>query len=118
MVGGEAVLEDAAAVLECGVARIVIPTIVWVLLVKGVHVVVTIGLCQDRGGSDGEIFAIALDDGLMGQITIGLEAVAIDDDKLWANLELVEGTMHSEDGCVEDIYLVDLLGCDHPNCPC
>ena len=50
-------------------------------------------------------------------VFVGLEAVPIDDDGLRAHLELIQGAVHGEDGGVEDIDLVDLLGGDNAYCP-
>ena len=81
---------DALSVLLGGIAGIVVPTVVRVLLVELLHVVVTIGLGKDGGGSDGEILAIAFHDGgvrkgmaqlsIVAVFVIGVESVAIDDE--------------------------------------
>ena len=46
----------------------------------------------------------------MGQVTIRLEAVAIDNDSLGAHLQTVKSTVHSKDAGVEDIDTVDFFG--------
>ena len=48
---------------------------------------------------------------------VGLEAVAIDDDGLRTYGKLVEGTVHSQDGGVEDVDFVDFIGCDNAYSP-
>ena len=118
VVGRDAMLADGLAVLSRGVAHVVLPVVVGILLRQADHLVVAVGLGQDGGGSDGEVLAVALDDGGMGQVAVGLEAVAIDDDGLGPHLELVEGTVHGQDGGVEDIDLVDLLRRDDAHGPC
>ena len=40
---------------------------------------------------------------------VWLESVAVDDDGLWSDGQLVECAVHGQDGCVQDVYLVNLL---------
>ena len=123
VVGGDAILADGLAVLLRGIALVGAPVVLGIFLCQAVHVVITVGLGEDAGGSDSEVFAVALHDGRMGQllavsrVLIGLEAVAIDDDGLRAHLQLIQGTMHGEYRSVEDIDLVDLLGGDDAHSP-
>ena len=123
VVGGDAVLADGLAVLLRGIALVGEPVVLGIFLCQAVHVVITIGLGEDAGGSDSEVFAVALDNRRMGQllavsrVLIGLEAVAIDDDGLRAHFQLIQCPMHGEDRGVEDIDLVDLLGGDDAHSP-
>ena len=117
VIGRDAVLADGIAVFFRGVALVGVPVVLGVFLRETVHIVVTIGLGEDRGSGDGEVFAVTLDDGGVRELLIGFEAIAIDDDGLGTNLELVEGTVHREDRGVEDINAVDLLGRDDSHRP-
>ena len=54
----------------------------------------------------------------MGQVGVGREAVSIDDDLLGAQPEAVEGTVHGQDTCAEDVDAVNLVGFDDAQCPC
>ena len=49
--------------------------------------------------------------------TVGLEAVAVDNDGLGTHGKLVEGTVHGKDGGVEDVDAVNLLGADDAHRP-
>ena len=46
-----------------------------------------------------------------------LESIPIHDDSLWTHLQLIQGTMHREDGSIEDIDLVDFLWSDDTHSP-
>ena len=110
MVGRDAMEADGLAVLPRGVTGVAVPAVVRHLHVEFAHVVVAVSLREDGGRGNGEVLAVALDDGLVGQLSVGLEAVAIDDDELRTHSELVEGTVHGEDGRVEDVDVVYLAG--------
>ena len=62
----DAELLDGLAMFLGGVALVGEPVVLRIFLSQLVHIVVTVGLGENRGGSDGEIFPIALDDGGMG----------------------------------------------------
>jgi len=122
-----AMLLDALAVLLGGIAGIVVPTIVRILLVEFLHVVVAVGLGEDGGGCDGEVFAIAFHDGGMGQgmtllgtvrvFIVGVESVAVDDEGFGTNGKGIDGSVHGCDAGTEDVHLVD-FGCSHnAQCP-
>ena len=127
MVGRGAMLLDALAVLLGGIAGIVVPAVVRVLLVEFLHVVVAIGLGKDGGCSDGKILAIAFHDGGVGQgmallstvavFVIGVESVAVDDEGFGAHGQGIDGSVHGGDAGTEDVHLVD-FGCGHDaQCP-
>ena len=67
VVGGDAILADGLAVLLRGIALVGAPVVLGIFLGETVHVVVTIGLGEDAGGSDSEVFAVALDNRRMGK---------------------------------------------------
>ena len=81
VVGRASVLADAFAMLRCGIARIVVPTIERELFVKFLHIVVAVSFGQDRGGCYRLIFPIAFDDSLVWRSAVGEKFVAVDDDK-------------------------------------
>lgn len=130
-----AVLFYTFAMLFCGVASIVIPSIKRKFLVEFLHVVVAIGLGKNRCSSDAEVLAIALHDGLVRnkaslpireRVTVGIfiegflvrvEAVAVYDEMLWAHLECIDGSVHGCDACAEDVHLVNLLWSDDAHSP-
>ena len=112
-----AVQPYALAVLLRGVALVALPVVERIFVGKAVHVVVAEGLGQDAGRRYGLILAVALHDGGVGQVAVGREAVAVDDDRLGTCGQLVESAVHGEEAGVEDVYLVDLLGCDHAHRP-
>ena len=62
MIGCDAILFDGLTMLFGGVALIGKPVVLGVLLCQTVHVVVAVGLSQDRRGSNRQVFAVALDD--------------------------------------------------------
>ena len=67
VIGRDAKLLDGLSMLLRGITFVGEPVVLGVFLSQLVHIVITIGLCQDAGSSDGEIFPIAFDDGGMGK---------------------------------------------------
>ena len=78
-------MADGLTVLLRGIALVRQPVVLRVFLREFVHVVITVGLGKNTGGSDGEVLAVALDDGGMGDVgcdtanhrTVGLETITI-----------------------------------------
>ena len=127
VVGCGAMLLDALAVLFGGIAGVVVPAVVRVLLVELLHVVVAISLGKDGGSSDGKILAIAFHDGGVGQgmtqlvtvavFVISVESVAVDDEGFGAHGKGIDGSVHGCDAGTKDVHLVD-FGCGHDaQCP-
>ena len=117
MIGRQAMLLDACAMLGRGIALVMLPVVVGVLLVQAVHIVVAVGLGQDGGRCDVHQFAIALNHRLVGCVAIGLELITIDNNVLGAYLQPVQRAVHGQDRGVEDIDLINLLGRHDAECP-
>ncbi len=101
---------DGGAVGFGGVALVLFPAVVGVLLVEGGHVLIAIGFGEDAGGGDAEVFAIAFDDAMVGEIVVGNEEFAINEQLLGRGLELGDGAVHGRVAGAEDIELVNFLG--------
>ena len=103
MVLGGAVAGDGFAVRLGGIAFVLRPTILRIVGGEAEHFVVAEGLGENAGGGDGKVFAVAFDDGVVGDdyfagwFVIVVEAVAIDDDVLGTDGEGVEGAVHGGD---------------------
>ena len=132
-------ITDGQPVLPCGIAFVLLPAIDRIFPVELIHIVVTKGLGQDAGRSDGLVLPVALDDTLIrqglatialrkdtllswlarlvGKGNIGIETVAVDDELIWSDLQLVERTVHSQKAGMKDVDLIDLLRCDNTNSP-
>ena len=110
MIGCNAELLDGLTMFLRGVALVRAPVVLGIFLSETVHIVITIRLGENTCCGDGEVFAVALDDGGVWDFVIGLKAIAVNDDRLRTNLELIQGTMHRKNGGVEDVDLVYLLG--------
>ena len=54
----------------------------------------------------------------MGQVPVFLKAVAIDNDGLRAHCQLVKGTVHGQNGGIQDVDFVYLRRCDDTYGPC
>jgi len=61
------------------VTFVVVPTVVGIEFVLLGHIVVSVGLGQNRGGSDGLVFGIAFDDALERDVGLVDESVAVDE---------------------------------------
>ncbi len=76
------------------------------------HVFVAVGFCQDGCGGDGHVFAVSFDHTGVGDVCIFLEAVAVDDDVLGSEGQLVQCQVHGGNGSVEDVDFVDFVVVD------
>jgi len=76
------------------------------------HICIAGGLGQHTGSCDGSIGGIALDDSEVWDPGIGLKSVAIHQDVLRAEAELVEGQVHGPDGGLQDVDAVDFFRFD------
>lgn len=117
MIWGDAVLLDSLPMLLRGIALVAMPVVLGIFLGKTVHIVVTICLGKNAGGSYGEIFAVTFYYCGVREIVIWLEAIAIYYDCLGTHAKAVKGTVHGEDTGIEDVYLVDFLGSDNADSP-
>ena len=103
MVGRDAIITDGLTMLLGGIAFVLSPVILWIFLGQLVHIIIAIGLGQNRGCCNCQVFAVAFYNSGVGQylsagcILLGLETVAVDNDSLRTYLELIKCTMHSED---------------------
>lgn len=126
VMGCGAVLLDGGPVGLGGVAFVLLPAVLGIVAGKGEHVVVTIGLGEDGGCCDAEIGGIAFNDGMiryaccvcaLREGRIGDEAVAVDDEVLGTQCELIYGTVHGKDGAAKDVELVDFFCRTRGNSP-
>ena len=83
----DALKTDGFTVFLGGIALVALPVVAWIDQGLFVHVVVAVGLGQYACGGNRQVFAIAFDNGFLGQLSIWLEAVAVDDDRLGAQGE-------------------------------
>ena len=85
MIGSDAILLDSSSMLFCGIALVAPPIVLGIFLGQTVHIIVTICLGKDAGGSYGKIFAIALYYCGVGQVILWFESIAIHNDCLGTN---------------------------------
>ena len=113
-----AVFDDGSSMFACGVAHVAFPAIGGIVGSEAYHEVVAIGLGQDAGSGDRHVFAVAANDGAVGDEVVGFESVAVNDDVLGLWCEACYGAVHGQDGCVEDVDVVYLGGADAGYGPC
>ena len=118
MIGRSAMQAYALTMFLGRIAGIAVPPIVRVLLMEFRHIVVAVSLGKYRRRSDGEVFAIALDDRRVRKVVVFVESVAVDDERLRTHLQLVDSTVHGGDAGTEDVHLVDFLRTDDTHSPC
>ena len=109
------------------ISHVVLPVILRVLLSQLEHVLVTMGLGEDAGGSNVLVFSVTfhyasvrkrclgLGDG--GWWKVRLESVAVNDYGFGAKSELVKCTMHGEERGSKDVDAINFFGCDDAYCP-
>ena len=85
MIWSDAILLDSLTMFLGRIALIAMPVVLGIFLGKTVHIIVTICLGKDAGGSYGEIFAIALYYCGVGQVVVWFESIAIYYDCLGAD---------------------------------
>lgn len=117
MVGRGTTGDNSGTVLLGRIAFVVVPVVVRKLFVQTVHVVVAVGLGQNRGRSDGEVLAVTLYHRGMRDVGIGFKAVAVDEQVLGTYLQLGDGTVHSQERGVEDVDFINLLRSDDTDGP-
>lgn len=93
-----------------GVAFVHLPVVAGKAGGEGAHGLVAVGFGEDGGCGDVAEAAVAFDKGFPGEVGVGFEAVAVDDDTAWAHRQGVEGAVHGQDAGVEYVDVVDLLG--------
>ena len=110
-------LGNGGTMLFRGIALIAVPSVAGKLFVQAVHVVVAVGLGQDGRGGDGKVLAVALHHRGVGNVGIFLETVAVDEQVLRTDGELVDGAVHGQERGVEDVDFVDFLRRDDAHGP-
>ena len=73
MIGRDAKLPDSLTMLLRGIAFVREPVVLGIFLCKLIHIVIAIGLGENRSRSYREILAVALDNRRMGQILVFLK---------------------------------------------
>lgn len=97
---------------------ILLPVITGIFLMECIHVIVPISFGQHTGSSNVEVLAISLYNCSVGEVLILLETITINQQVLRPHLQPVNGTVHSQDGGIEDVYLINLFRCYHSYRPC
>ncbi len=121
---GEAVIWRGAAgtyrlaVCRGRIALVGVPVILGKLAVQPEHALIAVRLGQYAGSGYAHVSRIALHYGGVGKVSVGLEAVAVNDDFLRPHLQLVQRTVHGQDACIEDVYLVYLVIVHDAHRPC
>ena len=118
MVRSRSPFGNSRAVLFSRVAFIVIPIIIRELLMKTIHIIISIGFSQYGSGSYRKILPVSFDYCRMGDIGIFIETVAVNEQMLRPDRELANSPMHGQKRGTENIYLINLLGRHHSYRPC
>jgi hypothetical protein len=85
----------------------VTPAVFGSLLAQGSHVIITVSLGKNRGGCNGKIKLVPLNNGGVRDITVRLETVSVDDDVLRHNFQFIKSPVHGENRSIQDVYLVN-----------
>ena len=109
VVDGRSILSDGGPVVGRGIALVLGPAILGIVLIELAHEFITVGFGQNRGRRDAEHLAITLDYGGEGDALVRGEAVAVDEDALGAHLQLVQSAVHGKDARPQDVDAVNLL---------
>ena len=105
----ETVRSDGSEMGCRAIAGVSLPVVLGVFLSKSGHQMVSVDLCHNGGGSNGGDPAVTPYDRLIGDLEVATEAVAVDEEILWAGFQPLDGSLHGEEGGSEDIQPVNLL---------
>src|SRR5574344_2394014 len=103
--------------LLCGIAFIVVPTILWVTLVSGIHKVITIRFGQNRSCRNGLIFAITFHNTHIRDVRLIIKTVTVNQQHLWLGGKLFHCKIHCMKGGAQDIGIVNLFVVHLRHCP-
>ena len=117
MIGSDAILSDGITMFFCGITFVTLPVVVGKLFCQAIHIIIAIGLGQNAGSSNGEIFAITFHDGGGRQRMIRRETISVDNNGFWAYLQLIQSTVHSQDRGTQNIDTIDFLRGDDTHRP-
>ena len=67
MIGGKTIFADGFTMFFGGITLVAEPVVLGIFLCQTVHIIVTIGLGEDAGGSNRKVLAVALDDTGVGE---------------------------------------------------
>ena len=112
MIWSDSKFPDGSTMLLGRITLVAFPVVLRIFFCQRIHVIITIGLGKDAGSCNRQILAVTLYDGCIRQILVGFEAVTIHD-----NLELVQGTVHSQKTGVEDIDFIDFFWSNNAHGP-
>ena len=106
-----------------GVAFVGVPTVLGIRLVQAQHVFIPMGLGQHTRCSDRHVSRISVHyrcGRYLQQLAfrhVGLPFIAVHKYVLRPNAQLVQGPLHAQDGALQDIAFIDLLGTHFHDCP-
>ncbi len=100
------------------IAFVFVPTVLRIRRGGLLHVKVALGLGEDRGSGDVGIASVAFDIGLIWNVAIWSETVAIDGYRSRLRIKLSQGPVHGFYRCLKYVYTVDFFGRYHSYGPC
>jgi hypothetical protein len=106
---GKTILENGLTMKTGRITFIPTPIVRRIKRRKKFHIIITVGLGKYRSGSNGKVKCITVWDSSMRDTGIRREMRPVHEDMLWGKRQEVYSTMHSQNGCIEDIESVYLL---------
>ena len=101
-----------------GIAFVDVPAVAWVLLGELRHGLVAVCFCEYGCSGYVGVFSITFHNGVKWDCAVWFETISVNDYVLWLNCERIQCPVHCEEGSLKDVYLVNLLRCDHSHRPC
>ena len=108
---------DSCPMLLGRIPLVLIPIVEWIFLMQGIHIVITIRLCQDRSRCNGKVFTVSFYHRSMRQVLVFLETVSIYQQMLRTYLQLVDRPMHGQERSIQYIDFINFLGSDDTHRP-
>ena len=109
MIGRRAKAGNSGTVVGRGIALVFSPTILGILSIQTAHQLITVGLGENRRGSNAQHLTVTLDNGGVRDVMVREKAVAVHEYALGTHSQLVKGTVHRHDAGAQDVDAVNLL---------
>lgn len=113
----DAQLPDSIAVFLGWIPDISLPTVARKFPRQILHQIITVSFGQYRRSGNGHVFRVSLNDTFKRQITVRLEAIAVDEQQLGPRGQLIQCEVHGSEGSIKDVDLVNLRMAHFSNGP-
>src|SRR5690606_7275416 len=109
MINAYSVFCNRQSMFNCWITFVLVPVVKRKFFMNSFHKIVAVSFCQNRRRSNGIIFTISFYNTLMLNIVVWFEAISVYNNKARFLIEQIQGLVHSQERCIEDIYPIYFL---------